>query len=193
MKLVFATNNLHKLREIQSALPAKFEIISLKELGFSEDIPEPYETLEENASGKAWYIYNRFGINCFADDTGLEIKALNNAPGVYSARYAGPECSFKDNMNKVMLEMQGIQERTARFRTIISLILEGKEYQFEGQVDGRILTNEQGREGFGYDPIFAANDSLKSFAELSLEEKNQISHRGKAVEKLVAFLSDQVF
>lgn len=193
MKLVFATNNQHKLKEIRSALPGSFEIISLQELGFSEDIPEPFETLEENASAKSWYIYNRFGFNCFADDTGLEINALNKAPGVYSARYAGPGCSFKDNVSKVMKEMQHVHERSASFRTIISLILEGKEYRFEGRVDGRILMEEQGNEGFGYDPVFAADGYTKSFAELTLEEKNKISHRGKAVEKLVSFLSGQTF
>lgn len=189
IKLIFATNNLHKIKEIQAALPASFQIISLSELGFNEEIPEPYETLEANASGKAWYIYKRFGVNCFADDTGLEIKALNNAPGVYSARYAGPGCTFKDNVAKVLTEMKGIDNREARFRTIISLIIDGTEYQFEGQVDGRILTAEQGKDGFGYDPIFAAKGYSKSFAELNLTKKNQISHRGKAVEKLVRFLS----
>lgn len=189
MKLVFATNNSHKVKEIQAALPDSFTIISLKDLHFSEEIPETHETLEENASEKAWHIFRRFGLNCFADDTGLEIEALQGAPGVYSARYAGPGCSFQDNVEKVLREMKGHSNRNARFRTIISLIINGKEYQFEGIVNGKITEKATGSDGFGYDPIFVPDGYSESFAEIPLHEKNKISHRGLAVQKLCEFLA----
>jgi XTP/dITP diphosphohydrolase len=189
MKLVFATNNAHKVQEIQAALPEFFTIVNLKDLQFFEEIPETHDTLEENASEKAWHIYKHFGLNCFADDTGLEIDALQGAPGVYSARYAGPGCSFHDNVVKVLREMENCSNRKARFRTIISLILNGIEYQFEGEVNGMISNKVIGSGGFGYDPIFIPDGYTSSFAEIPLSEKNKISHRGKAVQLLCEFLA----
>ncbi len=189
-KIVFATNNAHKLQEVRFALKGIYEIISLKEIGFTDDIPEPYETLEENALTKSKTIAEKFMINCFADDTGLEVDALNGAPGVYSARYAGKNCSFQDNVNKLLYEMQGHKNRKAKFRTVISLIINKKEYQFEGEVKGHIATDKTGTEGFGYDPVFIPNGYPISFAEMDLEEKNKISHRGLAVKKLVEFLKN---
>ncbi len=189
--LVFATNNLHKLKEITTKVGNNLKIKSLKDINVNEDIPEPYETLEENAFNKARYIHEKFGYDCFADDTGLKIDALNGRPGVYSARYAGPECNFQDNIDKVLTEMKGKRSRTARFKTVIALILEGKEYQFEGAVEGEILTGERGNEGFGYDPIFLPKGFNQTFAEMPLETKNQISHRSKAVAKLTEFLRNK--
>ncbi|MCF8334634.1 MAG: non-canonical purine NTP diphosphatase [Bacteroidales bacterium] len=189
--LVFATNNPHKLKEIKAKVGDSFEIKSLKDIEVSEDIPEPYETLEENAFNKARYIHEKFGYDCFADDTGLEIDALNGRPGVYSARYAGPQCHFQDNINKVLREMEDKSNRSARFRCVIALILNGKEHKFEGAVEGKILTEEHGSEGFGYDPLFQPLGYNQSFAEMPLEIKNQISHRGKAVAKLTEFLRKQ--
>ena len=195
MELVFATNNLHKLEEIASLLGKRFQIKGLKELGISEEIPEDHDTLEENASQKAWYIYNRTGADCFADDTGLEVDALNGAPGVYSARYSRighptfPEMdSVAGNIRKLLLEMDGVQERSARFRTVIALVVNGKEYQFEGEVKGIITTDQSGAMGFGYDPIFRPDGYELSFAEMDLALKNKISHRARAVEQLVEFL-----
>ena len=188
MKLVFATNNQHKLSEIQNMLGNEFEVLSLADINCQDEIPEDHETLEENASQKAHYIYEKFGVNCFADDTGLEVVSLNNEPGVYSARYAGSSRSSEDNMKKVLKNLEGVDERTARFRTVISLIIDGKETQFEGIVNGDILEKEQGKDGFGYDPIFQPNTYDVSFAEMSLAEKNKVSHRGNAVRKLVEFL-----
>lgn len=189
MKLVFATNNRHKLEEITRMLEDKYEIVSLEQIGCREDIPEDYETLQENALQKARYVKDHYGYDCFADDTGLEIEALNNRPGVYSARYAGPAKNPEDNMHKVLLEMEEKENRNARFRTVIALILDGKEHCFEGRVDGKILTERQGKTGFGYDPIFCPDGYKESFAEMDMERKNRISHRGKAVEKLVKFLN----
>jgi len=186
--LVFATNNKHKLEELQKAVGDSFIIKSLKEIGFTEDIEEPFETLEENAYAKSSFINKKFGINCFADDTGLEILALNGEPGVYSARYAGEQCSFEDNMNKVLKKMENIKERKARFRTVISLILNGEEHQFTGIVNGVILESRHGEEGFGYDPIFRPDGFKESFAQMPLAVKNKISHRGLAVKKLIEFL-----
>lgn len=191
MKLVFATNNRHKLEEISRFLEGQHEIISLAEIGCHEDIPEDHNTLEGNALQKAQYIKAHFGYDCFADDTGLEIKALNNRPGVYSARYAGPAKNSRDNMQKVLVEMQGITNREARFRTVIALIFNGKEYLFEGRVNGHILVEPQGEGGFGYDPIFQPNGFLTSFAEMPVDEKNKISHRGKATQQLCEFLKKQ--
>ena len=187
MKLVFATNNPNKLKEVQAKLP-NYEIVSLKELGVNEDIPETGDTLEENALIKARYLFDKFGLNCFADDTGLEIEALNNEPGVYSARYAGGERSSDANMDKVLTKLEGKTNRKARFRTAIALIQGGKETVMEGIVKGEILTEKVGEKGFGYDPIFKAEGFDISFAEMDMETKNRISHRGLAVDKLVKVL-----
>lgn len=189
MKLVFATNNKHKLEEIERLLGGEHEIISLEQIGCRDDIPEDYDTLQDNALQKARYIKEHYGYDCFADDTGLEIEALDNRPGVYSARFAGPEKDSTANMKKVLEEMNGIQNRKARFRTVIALILDGHEYLFEGKVDGNILTEKQGKTGFGYDPIFQPDGYRKSFAEMDMDEKNHISHRGKATLQLCEFLN----
>ena len=188
MKIVFATNNKHKLEEIRQLLKNKHEIISLSDIGCHDDIPEDYDTLQDNALQKARYIKEHFGYDCFADDTGLEIEALNHRPGVYSARYAGPEKDPRKNMEKVLTEMQGITKRDACFRTVIALILNGEEHLFEGRAEGEILTERHGNAGFGYDPIFRPEGHSESFAEMSAEEKNKISHRGKATQKLIQFL-----
>ena len=190
MEIVFASNNAHKLAEVSSKLPENFKILSLKDVLGDVDIPETGQTLDDNAIIKAKYVFERTGKNCFADDTGLEITALNGEPGVYSARYAGEDCSFQDNMDKVLRNLKGKQDRSARFRTVICLILNGEQHLFEGQVDGVILTEEQGEKGFGYDPIFCPNGFETTFAEMTMEQKNAISHRGLAVQKLVEFLSD---
>ena len=189
MKIVFATNNLHKLEEIRKAVGDKHEIVSLKEIGFDEDIPETHDTLEGNSSEKAFHIYNRFQLTCFADDTGLEIDALNGEPGVYSARYAGENPTFDDNMNKVLANMETKINRSAKFRTVISLIIDGKETQFEGVCPGNIMTERYGGDGFGYDPIFMPNNFQETFAEMDLSVKNEISHRGLATKKLIAYLN----
>lgn len=191
MKLVFATNNKHKLEEISRLLEGKQEIISLGEIGCYDDIPEDHETLEENALQKARYVKDHYGYDCFADDTGLEIEALDNRPGVYSARYAGPAKDPVANMKKAINEMEGITNRKACFRTIIALILNGKEYLFEGRVDGEILTETHGEAGFGYDPIFRPEGFQESFAEMSIDTKNKISHRGRAIQKLCDFLKSK--
>lgn len=188
MKLVFATNNQHKVREIQELLDDSIELLGLKDIHCTDDIPETRDTLEGNASEKAFYIYNKFGVNCFADDTGLEIEALNGEPGVYSARYAGEERSAEKNMNLVLDKLSIINNRKARFRTVISLVVEGQETQFEGIVEGHILREKRGTTGFGYDPIFQPDEADLSFAEMPLEEKNKISHRARAVQKLVEYL-----
>lgn len=188
MSLVFATNNKHKLEEISHLLEGTYEIIPLEAIGCHDDIPEDHETLEENALQKARYIKEHYGCDCFADDTGLEIEALNGQPGVYSARYAGPAKDSKANMQKVLDNMQNQTNRKACFRTIIALILDGQEYLFEGRVDGEILTEQHGSAGFGYDPIFRPEGFKESFAEMDLDTKNSISHRGRAVSKLVDFL-----
>lgn len=188
--LVFATNNKHKLEELNNAIGDSFIIKSLKEIGFDGDIEEPFETLEENALAKSSFIHKKYNVNCFADDTGLEISALNGKPGVYSARYAGEACSFEDNMKKVLKNMKGKEDRSARFRTVISLILDKKEYSFSGTVEGEILKTKHGEEGFGYDPIFRPNGYKESFAQMPLSLKNKISHRGKAVKKMIEWLSE---
>ena len=189
-KIVFATNNLNKLRELRSAVK-DFDIISLKDLNIIEDIPETGNSLIDNALQKAKYIYEKTGLDCFADDTGLEIEALDGRPGVYSARYAGPDCDSEENMNKVLNELRSLKNRTAAFITVISLIIEGDEYFFEGKVEGEILKEKQGIDGFGYDPIFRPFGYNQSFAEMSLELKNKISHRGLAVDKLIKFLKNK--
>ena len=188
MKLVFATNNPNKLKELQNLLGDDIELLSLADINCNEEIPEDHETLEENATQKAEYIYKKYKVNCFADDTGLEIDALNNEPGVYSARYVGVDKDAKANMKKVLKNLEGESNRLARFRTVISLFLNDEEYQFEGIVHGNILESEKGRDGFGYDPIFEPKGYSISFAEMEMSEKNRISHRGLAVQKLVKFL-----
>ncbi len=187
MKLIFATNNKHKLEEVAQLLPGEFQLITLAEVGIHADIPETADTLEGNTAIKSHFVFERTGMNCFADDTGLEVEALSGAPGVYSARYAGEKCSFADNVNKLLHEMLDKENRAAKFRTVISLMLDDQEYFFEGMVDGEITREVYGTEGFGYDPIFKPSGFDKTFAEMTLEEKNKISHRARAVEKLVAF------
>lgn len=188
MKLIFATNNENKVKEFRSMLGDHFEIVTLLDAGIDIDIPEPHDTLEENAREKSTTIHRMTGQNCFAEDTGLEIDALNGAPGVLSARYAGEQKLASDNIAKVLAEMKDASNRSARFRTVISLILDGKEYQFEGVSQGTILDHTSGNKGFGYDPIFVPEGADRSFAEMDLAEKNQYSHRGRAFEKFVAFL-----
>ncbi|MCG0295167.1 non-canonical purine NTP diphosphatase [Phocaeicola vulgatus] len=188
-KLVFATNNAHKLDEISSILGEKVELLSLKDIHCHVDIPETADTLEGNAMLKAEYIYKNYGLDCFADDTGLEVEALNGAPGVYSARYAGgEEHNAEANMQKLLQNMQGVQNRKAQFRTAICLILDGKKHLFEGIVKGEIIKEKRGSSGFGYDPIFVPEGYTKTFAEMGNETKNKISHRALAVEKLCRFL-----
>lgn len=189
MKLVFATNNLHKLQELKQLLGNSFELLSLNDIHCEEEIPENQETIEGNASEKSFYIFNKYGLNCFADDTGLEIDALNGEPGVYSARYAGEEKSPEKNIELVLQKLAKIKNRKARFKTVISLVIDGREIQFEGIVTGQILEGKRGTTGFGYDPIFQPDKSHLSFAEMTMEEKGKISHRGRAVQKLVEYLS----
>lgn len=188
MKLYFATNNIHKLKEVQEVVGDSFQIESMRSLGINEDIPEDQQTLEGNALQKARFLYDRTGESCFADDTGLEVDALNGAPGVYSARYAGEAKNSLDNMALLLKNMSGIQNRKARFRTVIALILDGKEYLFEGVVKGTIAEEPRGTAGFGYDPLFVPDGYSTTFAEMDSEAKNAVSHRGRAVEKLAAFL-----
>ena len=188
MKLVFATNNSNKLSEIRSLVPDGIEILSLKEINCNEELPETNPTLKENALQKARYVFDNYGFNCFADDTGLEIDALGGEPGVYSARYAGEDCSAEDNMKKVLYKLEGEENRKANFRTVIALIIDGKETLFEGECKGEITQTKSGVEGFGYDPIFIPNGYQLTFAEMNKVEKGAISHRGKAIKRLVAFL-----
>jgi len=188
MKLIFATNNQHKLSEVAAIIGDKFELLSLRNIKCYEEIPETKETIEENAFEKASYIYNKYLINCFADDTGLEIEALNGEPGVYSARYAGEACNFDDNIEKVLAKMKGITNRKASFKTVISLIIDGEDYQFTGIVNGVILTERKGSSGFGYDPIFLPDGFNETYAEMNAEKKNEISHRGIATRQLCNFL-----
>lgn len=188
-QLIFATNNQHKANEINSILGTAFKICTLREAGLEIDIPEPHDTLEENAREKSLTIYKLKNWDCFSEDTGLEVDALGGAPGVKSARYAGDHCSTEDNINKLLSELADKQNRKARFRTVVSLIENGKEYQFEGICEGTIGFTRSGDHGFGYDPVFIPDGATKSFASMNLEEKNKYSHRKKAVEKLVAFLN----
>ena len=187
-KLVFATNNAHKFKEIRDILTNQIELLSLADIGFSDEIPEDHETLEENAAQKAYFIYNKFGIDCFSDDTGLEIEALNGAPGVYSARYAGEKCTFDDNMNLVLRNMAGIENRKAKFRTVIALVEKGKLVNFEGAVRGTITQEKIGNSGFGYDPVFIPEGYNRTFAEMALTEKNLISHRALAVKEFAKYV-----
>ncbi|UCG27290.1 MAG: non-canonical purine NTP diphosphatase [Bacteroidales bacterium] len=191
MLLVFATNNRNKFNEIRDLLGGDFKLLSLDDIGCPDEIPEIHTTLEANASGKAWYIFQRYGYNAFADDTGLEIDALNGEPGVYSARYAGNTKNSEKNMNKVLRKLHGITNRKAQFRTVISLVQEGKEIIFEGIVKGTILNTKRGKSGFGYDPIFLPEGSDKTFAEMNLSEKNRISHRAVAFRKLIEYLTEK--
>jgi XTP/dITP diphosphohydrolase len=188
MKLIFATNNQNKVKEFRSLVGNQFEIITLQEAGIDIDIPEPHDTLEANATEKSSTIHRMTNENCFAEDTGLEISALNGAPGVLSARYAGEQKEPADNIAKVLREMDGKAARQAQFRTVISLILDNKEYQFEGVCKGTISTSIHGSKGFGYDPIFIPTGATRSFAEMDMAEKNQHSHRAKAFKAFAAFL-----
>ncbi len=187
-KLVFATNNPHKLREINEILSERFEIVSLAELDIREEIPETAETIAGNALQKAQYIYDKTGLNCFADDTGLEVEALDGSPGVYSARYAGENATFDDNMNLLLEELRPHTNRNAKFVTVIALIMDGQVDYFEGSVDGIILVEKRGDQGFGYDPLFLPDGFAESFAEMGADQKNAISHRGRAVQQLASFL-----
>jgi XTP/dITP diphosphohydrolase len=189
MKLVFATNNLHKLKEVQEMLSNSIEVLSLKDIGCFEDIEETESTLEGNAKLKADYITKKYGFDCFADDTGLEVEALDGDPGVYSARYAGEHGNTEKNMEKLLIELKNKSNRKAKFKTIIALNLTNKQYLFEGICEGEILNEKTGVKGFGYDPIFKPSNASYSFAEMNSEEKNIISHRGIAIQKLVKFLN----
>ncbi|GAB5524988.1 MAG: non-canonical purine NTP diphosphatase [Roseivirga sp.] len=191
MKICFATNNQNKLSEIQQILGDRFEVLSLKDIGCFDEIDEPHETLEENSAEKAEYIYSRYQIPVFADDTGLEIAALNGAPGVYSARYGGPERSADQNMNKVLAELEGAVDRSAQFRTIMTYIDHTGSFQFEGIVKGQIITERKGTGGFGYDPIFVPEGYDQTFGELPASEKNKISHRVRSLTRLVEFLKSR--
>lgn len=187
MKVVFATNNPNKLEEAQELLPF-FNVVGLKEIGCNEDIQETENTLEGNAKLKAAFVKEKFGLNCFSDDTGLEVEALDGAPGVYSARYAGDSANAEDNMTKLLDNLKNKTSRKAQFRTVIALNFDGEELTFEGICKGKILENKVGQKGFGYDPVFVPDGFDKTFAEMSMEEKNTISHRGQAIAKLVTFL-----
>lgn len=190
MDLIFATHNRHKVSEVQAMLPAGIHVRSLSDLGCDEDIPETADTLQGNALQKAQFVHERYHCNCFADDTGLEIDALDGRPGVYSARYAGEGCSFDDNVRKVLAELENVplEQRTARFRTVVALVLDGRTYFFEGKVEGLMTLERHGVEGFGYDPIFLPEGYCQTFAEMDASEKNRISHRGRAMAQMVEFL-----
>lgn len=189
MKLYFATQNQNKLNEVRKKLGNSISLFDLSEFNLTSEIPETGTTLEENALLKSKFIYENFKVNCFADDSGLEVESLGNAPGVYSARYAGEPKNDENNMDKLLSILKDNPNRKAQFRTVISLILDGKEYSFEGIIKGKITTERKGNDGFGYDPIFVPDGSEKTFAELTMEEKNKISHRALAVEKLITFLN----
>lgn len=187
-KIVFATNNAHKLKEVKTLLGSEYEVLGLQDIACYEDIPETADTLEGNALQKARYVLKHYKIDCFADDTGLEVEALDGAPGVYSARYAGPQRKAEDNIVKLLHELNGKLNRKARFRTVVALTLNGKDHLFEGVVNGEIVENLRGDDGFGYDPIFLPEGKELTFAEMELSEKNKISHRARAVNKLIDFL-----
>jgi XTP/dITP diphosphohydrolase len=191
MKLIFATNNKHKIREISALLDDRYEVVGLADAGITADIPEDADNLADNALFKARYVHERTGLDVFADDTGLEVDALNGAPGVHSARYAGTSKDPSDNIIKLLKELEGVENRKARFRTVIALIYQNTEYLFEGKVEGRIIRKRIGTGGFGYDPVFIAEGYDQTFAEIPLSEKNKISHRAHAVRKLLAFLAQQ--
>ncbi len=187
-KLVFATNNAHKLEEVRAILAGKYEVAGLKDIGFNGDIPETGTTLDENASIKSHFVADRYWMNCFADDTGLEVEALDGAPGVYSARYSGKDATYEKNVDKLLKELSGKTNRAARFRTVISLLLDGQEYKFEGVVTGKIIEERRGKGGFGYDPVFVPDGYEQTFAEMEPDLKNKISHRGRAIRKFAEFL-----
>jgi XTP/dITP diphosphohydrolase len=190
--LIFATNNQHKVGEITSIIGSDIIIISLKELGLDIDIHEPYDTLEANASEKSRTIHELTKQNCFSEDTGLEVEALNGEPGVKSARYAGEEKNFQANIDKLLLKLKAQDNRKAKFRTVVSLIWNNKEFLFEGVSEGKIINEQRGRYGFGYDPVFVPDESEKTFSEMTLDEKNKYSHRRKAMDKLISFLKDYI-
>lgn len=187
MKIVFATNNLNKLQEVQDLLPF-FNVVGLKDIGCNEDIPETGDTLEENAKIKANFVKEKFGFNCISDDTGLEVEALNGEPGVYTARYSGESRDPNKNMDKLLTELEGKSNRKAQFRTAIALVLDDEQFVFEGVCKGEITREKQGEKGFGYDPIFKPEGSYETFAEMNIDEKGRISHRGIAIQKLITFL-----
>ena len=189
MPLIFATNNQHKVDEIRAALHGGLEILTMKEAGIDIEIPEPHHTLQENASEKSKVIYQLKNEDCFSEDTGLEVEALNGEPGVKSARYAGEQRSFEDNIDKLLENLKGVENRNARFRTVISLIMNGEEFLFEGICEGIISNERMGEKGFGYDPVFVPKGSSTSFAQMSTEQKNEFSHRRKALDKLIEFLN----
>jgi len=191
MELIFATNNKHKIREISDLLDNRFNILGLADVSITDDIPEDADNLADNALYKARYVHERTGMNVFADDTGLEVNALNGAPGVHSARYAGADRNPDDNIIKLLKQLEGITNRKARFRTVIALIFNNREYLFEGKVEGKIIQKRKGTGGFGYDPVFIAKGYDNTFAEIPLSEKNKISHRAQAMKKLLAFLAQQ--
>ncbi|WP_067036317.1 non-canonical purine NTP diphosphatase [Allomuricauda sp. CP2A] len=191
MKLVFATHNDHKLKEVQQLLPESIELLSLKDIQCYDEIPETGKTLEENAKIKADFVTQTYGLDCFSDDTGLLVDVLNGNPGVYSARYAGEQKNAKENMAKLLKEMEGEKNRNAHFKTVIHLNLQGQSHRFNGIVEGTITTKEHGSGGFGYDPIFKPEGFTQTFGELPPETKNAISHRGRAIEKLVNFLKNK--
>jgi XTP/dITP diphosphohydrolase len=193
MKICFATNNSKKIEEVKAALGTDFEIVSLKDIGCHEELPETGNTLNHNAFQKARFVKEKYGVDCFADDTGLEVESLNGDPGVYSGRYAGEPRSDERNIELLLKNLNGVEDRKACFRTVIALILDGKEYAFEGIATGEIIEVKIGGGGFGYDPIFRPEGYSRTFAELTMEEKNQISHRGKAVKALIEFLSNRKF
>ena len=191
-EIVFATNNENKLKEVQAALRSQIKVRSLKEIGCNEELPETEDTLEGNALQKAKYVAEKYNVDCFADDTGLEVDSLRGEPGVYSARYAGEQKSADDNMDKLLANLSHLEDRKANFRTVIALILDGKELTFEGKVKGEITKEKSGSGGFGYDPIFQPEGHSVTFSEMQMEEKNKISHRGKAVQKLADFLNTRM-
>ena len=190
-ELIFASGNQHKAEEIQSALPPGFRIIIMQEAGINEEIPEPFPTLEENSKHKAVYLFERLQKDCFSEDTGLEVEALNGEPGVKSARYAGEHKSFEKNIEKLLLELDGQPNRSARFRTVFTLILDGLQYQFEGICNGTITEQNSGTGGFGYDPVFVPEGSKLTFAEMTMEEKNKFSHRKKGLDQMLQFLKNK--
>ncbi|MEP1490142.1 MAG: non-canonical purine NTP diphosphatase [Algibacter sp.] len=189
MQLVFATNNQNKIKEVQALVPSNIKLLSLKDINCNEDIPETQNTIEGNAKQKVDYIKNKYGLDCFADDTGLEVEALNGAPGVYSARYAGAQRDANDNMDLLLKNLKNTVNRNAQFKTVVVLQLNGKQVSFTGICEGTITTSKSGEKGFGYDPIFQPKDYSKTFAEMDLELKNSIGHRGKAITQLVQFLN----
>lgn len=191
MKLVFASNNTHKIAEISAMLPKSIELVGLQDIGCNVDIPETAETIEGNAQLKADYVTQHYGLPCFADDTGLEVEALNGAPGVHSARYAGEQKNAMDNMNKLLFELDNKASRKAQFKTVIALNLNGETHQFTGIVSGEIIREKRGTQGFGYDPVFVPTGQSQTFAEMDASEKAALSHRGKAVQQLITFLSDK--